>query len=180
MVPTSTLTTRRAAAPWALLLALLAAFGVAGCTVQLAPNYEEPIVAALNDYNTAILTHMSSVSEGTQPGLTDRQKASYDALRARGGALIMLIRARPVPEPAFLRWFGKSVADRVAQDGDTASLAILEVPTDHQIEQILKQIDEMERIDRERGLASGQYRMFSNAVSVFMRNALTYEMALKR
>lgn len=92
----------------------------------------------------------------------------------------MLIRARPVPEPAFMRWFGASVADRVAEDGNTANIALLEVPTDNQIEKTLTQIEEMKRIDRERGLAAGQYKLFGNAISVFMRNALTYEMALKR
>jgi hypothetical protein len=161
-------------------IAVLLALAVVGCTVQLAPNYEEPIVQGLNDFNVAIQAHMAAAAKGTQPGLTADQQKAYDDLEGRGRALIMLIKARPEPKPAFLRWFGWQLSDDIPASGNTSYIDFLDVPTDDQIERILEQLVTMEDEDRRQGLARGQYKLYANAIDLFMRNALTYEMALKR
>ena len=153
---------------------------LAACSVQLAPDYEQPIVDGLNDFNAAILTHMASVSDGTEPGLNAEAQKVYDSLEGQGMALMMLIEARPTPKPAIARLFGASRADDIPPDGEGGGLDVLDAPTDDQVAQILGQLDRMENEDRDQGLASGQYKLYANAIESFMRNALTYELALKR
>ncbi len=152
----------------------------AACTVQLAPDYEQPIVDRISELNEAIQTHMARVADGTPPGLTEQDRARYAALQGRGRAVIFLVRARPQAQPGVLRWLGASAVDRIPADGDAGSVSPLDVPTDDQIAEILKQLDSMKEEDLRQGLEPGQYRLWSNAIDSFMRNALTYEMALKR
>jgi hypothetical protein len=170
--------------PWRirvrLVVAVIAAISVTGCAIQLAPNYEEPIVAGLNSWNAAILEQMARVSNGAPKGLTPAEKDHYAELQGKGEALLMLVEARPEPEPAFLRYFGVSTANQIGKDGNAAKVAILDTPTNEQIQGILKQLAQMEKEQREQGLAPGQYELYQSAIAVYMRNALTYEMALKR
>jgi len=159
---------------------LVLALAVAGCTVQLAPDYEQSIVQGLNDFNAAIHEQLAAVSKGTPQGLNAGQQKAYDSLEGRGRALIMLIEARPEPKPAVARWLGARLSDDIPEDGEAAGIDLLEVPTDDQIERILEQLAAMQAEDRRSGLAPGQHKLYSNAIASFMRNALTYEMALKR
>lgn len=151
-----------------------------GCTVQLAPDYEEIIVQGLKEYNDALMTHMVSVRGGTEPGLESDERKVYDRLKGQGDSLIMLVKVRPEPHPAFLRWLGRSAADDIGDDGAADDVSFLEVPTGDQIEGILAQLNEMRRKDRDSGLNPGEYQLYKNAIDIYMRNALTYEMALKR
>jgi hypothetical protein len=162
------------------LIVVVLALLVVGCTVRLAPNYEQPIVDGLNHFNVAIQTHLAVVSEGTKKGLTEEQQKVYDGLKAQGKALIMLIEARPQPKSGFARWFGTSRADDISKDGNIEKITFLDVPTDDQIKMILEQLSKMEEEDRRQGLQPGQYKLYANPINSFMRNALTYELALKR
>jgi len=167
------------AAPIASLL-LAVAILLSGCAIKLAPSYEESIVVGLSRFDALILTRMAAVADGTKPGLDAAQKAAYDRLEGTGRALITLIRARPAPQSGVSGWLAESLADRIPASGDASGIAILQVPTDDQVEQILKQLAAMEDEDLRQGLAPGQYQLYANAIDSFMRNALTYEMALKR
>ena len=177
---TRTFRTRGCPALCTVALAVLLVTVLSACTIRLAPNYEEPIVVNLHAFNTAILVHMAAVSPGTPGGLTPERQKVYDHLKAQGKALMLLIRARPEPKPAFARWFGASITDDIPPDGNVAKVKPLDVPTDDQIARILEQLEAMEKEDRLQGLQPGQYELFANAIASFMRNALTYEMALKR
>jgi hypothetical protein len=169
-------------APLALLFAVVLASALGGCTVQLAPDYEPTIIQGLNEYNAQIQTHMASVAAGTRPGLSADQQKAYDDLEGRGRALIMLVKARPQPQSATARWLGSKLADKIPSDGDVskADIDFLAVPTDSQIEKILAQLAAMENEQKRQGLKPGQYQSYANPINSFMRNALTYEMALKR
>jgi hypothetical protein len=164
------------------LLAAFMALALGGCTVQLAPDYEPTIVQGLNDYNAQIQTHMANVAAGTRPGLNADQQKAYDDLEGKGRALIMLIKARPQPQSGLVRWFGSKLADKIPADGDVAKANIdfLAVPTDAQIEKILLQLAAMKDEQKRQGLKPDQYKIYANSINSFMRNALTYEMALKR
>ena len=120
---------------------------LSACTVQLAPDFEESIVAGLNDYNQAIMTHIATVSRGTEPGLNEAQQSAYDKLKGQGRALKIIIGARPQPNSALTRWLGNALSDdvQISADGRTVSnVSFLDVPTDDQIDRILEQLLAME------------------------------------
>ena len=110
------------------------------CAVQLEPDYEEPIVQGLNNFNAAIQSHFASVADGSDVGITDAERASYDALEGDAKALIMLVESRPQPTSPLARWFGEQASDKIEPDGTTSQVAFLDVPTDDQLREILARI----------------------------------------
>ena len=153
----------------------LAAFFLASCVTQLAPQYDQALFDGITETNTQAMQLFASVSSGTEASTFNKRETTYNNLIGTVDALAMQSRARPVPKNkttekvnAYLTSRGISGLD----DGEAPSAAALE--------EVSKNLSKMRDTDRAGGLNPTVVAMFKNAVVISMDQALTYEAFLER
>jgi hypothetical protein len=152
--------------------ALLAAFTVVGCGIQLAPNYDRTIVEGLAKANEEAMTLFATVSTGTRPNTFPRRERTYDELVGKFDALRLQATVRPNPQPPAATSFFGGTQQRVA---DAAS-----APTADILTTIMRTITMMRETDRKAGLQPVVVVNFKREFEISMQQALTYERALER
>lgn len=159
-------------AAWLSILLLLA-----GCAIQLAPNYDKAVADGLNAASTETMVLMASASAGTHPTNFSGRENAYNGLIGRLDALALLAAARPMPKNKVTETINKLFDKRHRQplsDDDSVP------PSAHAIEKIASTVTKMRDTDRKQGLTEADVRLFKGQVTIFFDQAMTYENFLQR
>jgi hypothetical protein len=159
-----------------------AALVLAGCTIQLAPNYDASIVAGLNTANTQTQTMFATVSSGaTKETYVAAREAQYNAIIGQFSALDAQVAARAVPQPPS--FFTKPALP----PSDVSQIQRLNAPSKDALDHIVVTLTKMRDTDAAMGLAAGtcpgSFTPSCGFKQDYMQNfdsALTYESALQR
>ena len=160
-----------------------AALWLAGCTIQLAPNYDASIVAGLNAANTQTQTMFATVSSGaTKETYASAREAQYNAVIGQFSALDAQIAARAMPQPPSF-FFSKPALP----PSDVSQIPRLNAPSKDALDHIVATLTKMRDTDAAMGLAAGtcpgSFTPTCGFKQDYMQNfdsALTYESALQR
>lgn len=150
---------------------------LAGCAVQLAPNYDKAVADGLNAASTETMVLMASASAGTRSTNFSARENAYNGLIGRLDALALLAAARPIPKNKVTETINKIFEKRQRQllsDDDSMP------PSAHAIEYITSTVTKMRDTDRKQGLTETDVRLFKGQVTIFFDQAMTYENFLQR
>ena len=169
----------RAVGPIVALFSLL--FLIAGCSVQLAPAYNEATYKSITDLNVKTETLFASLSKGGTAGDFQKYKATYDELIGGFSAARMLTATRDVP-PISRRAFG--IAGLSAACGTDFTDCVN--PTPHHLDKVIVLLTAMRDTHQKGGLVgelvvglNGQAG-FKGQYEIEMNRILVFEGALKR
>ncbi len=148
-----------------------------GCAIQLAPNYDKDVVAALANSNVACMTLFASAATGTKASDFASRANSYASLIGQLDALAIQAGARPVPKnkvsEAINQMLAKRGVEAVSDDGNS-------IPSAAALKKISDLITKMRDVDQKQGLQATEVRLFKNSATLYFDQAITYENFLQR
>lgn len=155
-------------------LALLLVLGA--CTVQLAPAYDEFIDTSLADLNKSVAAFIAGIpADGYAQTSFDNHQRFYADTLGQIQALKTRAAARPVPEPAVIQWFG------LGEEAKNAVGVGDQLPTVESLGIVADRIIKLrERHNGANGLSQTYAERTGEQIQIALRNAITYELALKR
>ncbi|WLE62127.1 hypothetical protein [Burkholderia plantarii] len=137
--------------------ALLAVGVLSGCTIQLAPSYDQSVVDRLNKTNASALTLFTSLEQGVKPQEYQKYDAQFSQVIGSYKSLRDQVTTRPVPAlgKAFVEKAklikspdGKSLLDDICSDaGDCV------YPTPKIIDSIVDTLEAVRRFAGNSGFA---------------------------
>lgn len=160
-------TARMAMAALALLLA--------SCTTQLAPGYDDYIDSGLTQLSQTVETYYAAMpAAGYAKETYPKQEPFYADTIGKVEALKTRAAARPVPDPAVTRWLGmQQKADGTLGIGN-------EIPSVTNLNIVSESLAELRDRQRDSGLSPAFVKRSVEQIRIALRNAITYELALKR
>jgi hypothetical protein len=148
---------------------------VSACATQFAPEYDKALFEGVTATNVKIMELFAAVASGTRSGTcTDRAK-SYNSLIGSVDALSMQSEARPVLTNSITEKVNEYLASR-----DQVPMTDGVAPSANSLAQVSKQLSKMREVDCASGLSVGAVKVFRNAVTISMDQAITYEAFLNR
>ena len=135
---------------------LVAVLAVAGCTIQLAPSYDQGIVDDLGKANRDALILYAGVSGGTTAATFPGRERDYNTVIGEFDAVRTEARARANPNPKVT------------------------VPTKFAVNAIIDNIVSLRDRDKTSGLTQTFVTGHKQSYEISFDQALTYERALKR
>ena len=158
--------------------ALLCAFVLAACTIQLAPSYDQALVEGLDEANTAALTLFAALETGSPQSEFGEYEARYAELIGKFDALRQRALTRQIP-PLAERLTRLSIVRDLCSSESDPSACVNTSPAS--LEQVLTLIRRMrDTHKRPGGLAPDIVQTFRDSYNVAIAQALTVENALKR
>lgn len=150
---------------------------LSACTVQLAPSYDDALAEGLAEANTQALTLFASVEDGSTPEQFPAYAVSYATVIGRFDALQQRAEARQIP-PLATRLTRLGIVQSVCGGGAEATGCVNASPAS--IGEVLRQLRDMRRIHRTRGLTAGDVQLYRDSYNPAIHQALTVESALRR
>jgi hypothetical protein len=158
---------------------VVAAFGMvllfAACSMRMAAHYDQAVVDGLTAISEETMTQLAANAGGTRAATYAKRQKSYNELIGRIDALILQMRARPMPKNRFLERVNENLAVRgiqVLKDDQTPSAGALK--------QVLRTVEKMQEVDKKQGLTATEVTAFKHQVMIYLDQALTYENFLER
>ena len=148
---------------------------IAGCTTQLAPNYDKALVAGLTSVNSEVMALFASVSAGTKPDSFPQREQKYNAVIGALDALAIQAAARPIPKSSATEAVNKALKNR-----GVAPLSDDEIPSATALRKISATVVKMRDTDKKQGVTAYEAQAFKNQATIYMDQALTYESYLER
>lgn len=139
-----------------IVMALALALVVAGCKIQLAPNYDQAILDDLGKANRDALILFASIRSGTTAATFQTRARDYDTAIGEFDAVRTESKARANPNP------------KVA------------VPTEAAVEAIIDNISSLRDKDKASGVSPAFVTGHKQSYEIALDQAMTYEKALKR
>lgn len=152
----------------------LAAVMLAGCPVQLAPDFDSAIVDGLTSANEKTLVLFAAVAGGDGQGGFEKHENTYNELIGAFDALRLQAQSRPDPTTPSLAGLA---SDRLPA---LADIVQLDTPTPDILANIVTTLTQMRNNHRDQGLSAGAVLLFKESYDTKMDQALTYEKALER
>lgn len=150
---------------------------LSACAVQLAPSYDKSVVEQLNGVNTATMTLLASVANGTKADDFASRSASYTSLIGQLDALAILAGARPMPKNKVNDAINKALEKRgIASMGEDDATP----PSAHAVKKIAETISKMRDTDMKQGITAFEVRAFKGQAAIYLDQAITYENFLQR
>jgi hypothetical protein len=148
---------------------------LASCTAQLAPTYDDYVDNGLAQLSQTIETYYAAMpASGYSKENYPKQEAFYAETLGKIEALKTRAAARPVPDAAVTRWLGMQQKPTGATGvGD-------EIPTVTNLNLVADALQQLRDTQRTTGLSPAFTKRTIEQVRIALRNAITYEMALKR
>jgi hypothetical protein len=148
---------------------------VAGCSVQLAPVYDDYVDTGLTQLSQTIETYYAAMPPiGYTKETFPKQETFYADTIGKAEALKTRAAARPVPDPLVTRWLGMEQKPAGALSiGD-------QIPSVTNIGLIVETLAELRDRQRDGGLSPAFVKREIEQIRIALRNAITYELALKR
>jgi len=157
---------------WCWLLLLIS---TAGCSTQLAPDYDKAIVDGLIQTNTEMMEFFASIVDGTKPqSFVDREK-TYIKLIGKFDALALQAGARPIPSNEITQKITQRLEERgftIVDDGKGPSATAMI--------KIAETLQKCRDTDKKQGVTKTEVALFKGQASIYMDQALTYEQFLER
>ncbi|MFK8253136.1 hypothetical protein [Ancylobacter terrae] len=145
-------------------VALLAALGLGGCAVRLAPDYDAALVTGIQKANEEAMVLFAGVGAGTKPATFPKRADAYANVIGKLDALRVSALARLAPSaPGFL-----------------GSGKLPDAPTPQVLEEASTVMIKMRDTDAARGLSPMLVGGFREAFGLSIQQALVYERALQR
>lgn len=147
----------------------------AGCTTQLAPDYDKAIVDGLIQTNTEMMEFFASIVDGTKPQDYSKREATYIKLIGKFDALAIQASARPIPSNEITKKITQRLDERgitVIDDGDGPSATAMK--------KIAETLQKCRATDKKQGVTKMEVVLFKQQASIYMDQALTYEQFLER
>jgi hypothetical protein len=164
---------RRAGALSVLMAA--AALFLASCSTQLAPAYDGYIDNGLTELSQTIETYYAAMPPtGYAKESVPKQEPFYSDTLGKIEALKIRAAARPVPEAVATRWLG------MQQRPNSAIGVGDEIPTVTNLNLVIDALQQLRDAQRSSGLSPAFAKRTVEQIRIALRNAITYEMALKR
>lgn len=165
---------RSASTVWPTVVAALA-FLLAACSAQLAPSYDDYIDNNLTQLSQTIETYYAAMpATGYSKESFSKQEPFYADTLGKIEALKTRAAARPIPEGAVTRWLG------MQQKPNGASGVGNEIPTVANLNLVADALQQLRDTQRTSGLSPNFAQRTVEQIRIALRNAITYEMALKR
>lgn len=168
-------------APVALILAVLVVI-LAGCTMQLAPDYDQALYKNLTDLNTKTETLFAGLSKGASAGTFATYKTTYDQIIGGFAAARLTAATRPVPTISQQIFASRAFK---AACGDDATECVN--PTPASLDLIVTLLTAMRDTHQSRGLtaeevgaAGGSTMGFKGQYEIDISPVLVFEAALQR
>jgi hypothetical protein len=159
-----------------LLVAFLVSLPLAGCTVQLAPDFDKTIVDGLTSANEQTLILFASISSGTASSPFSAREVTYNSIIGKFDALRVEATARPTPQPLILKYLGLGGhPSQAPSDSDH-----LTAPTPDIIANIVDKLTRMRDQDKAGPMTADVVAIYKNSYELSINQALTYEKALQR
>lgn len=155
---------------------LLIAFGIAGCGVRLAPDYDRTIVDGLAKINESAMTLFAAVSGGSSRAGFRQRERQYDELIGRIDALLLEAKVRPNPRTPPV--VGAILGARGGNDPQAGELPT--APTPDVLEKMKSTFMTMRETDSKQNMPFRTVGLFKGEFEIAMRQALRYERALER
>jgi hypothetical protein len=145
------------------------------CTAQLAPSYDDYIDNNLTRLSQTIETYYAAMpAAGYSRESFPKQEAFYADTLGKIEALKTRAAARPVPESGVTRFFGM-------QQKPNGAVGIgNEIPTVANLNLVADALQQLRDTQRTSGLSPSFAQRTIEQIRIALRNAITYEMALKR
>jgi hypothetical protein len=160
---------------WYRLIVISLVFASAGCATTLAPHYDKALLEGLTTSNTEVMEFLAYVHGGTQKDTFDQRQAKYAHLVGRFNALAIQAKARPVPKNRMTDKVNAFLGERGVQSIDDS-----ETPSATAMARISETLVKMRDTDRKQGVTAFEAQAFTNQVSIYLDQALTYESFLER
>lgn len=146
-----------------------------GCTVSLAPRYDQNIVDRLSASSTEVYQLLSEVSGGTTKNDFDQRNDKYNKVLGELEALKLQINARPIPNNRVVAKVTDKVNSSLQKKGTAAIGVSDKAPSAIAIENIIANIAKMKETDKSEGITPIAAKLFKGNIDISFDQALTYE-----
>jgi len=150
-----------------------------GCTAHLAPDYDQSVYDGLVSANKDIQALFVAIGNSTTNDTYPPRAAAYDHIIAELEAVELLIKARPLPDPAALAETNKVLASLHIGEA-SADPNFSEYPSARSVALLVGTIQHMQTSDRTTGLQPSLLAPYKNQAMIYLTQAITYESFLKR
>lgn len=148
-----------------------------GCTVQLAPPYEEKLVTGLETTGKSALTLFARVSDGVGADTFNSRVGKYNDLIGSLDALAVAAGARPTPDHDVIDKINEFLAEK---GGPPLNLDDGSPPSQHAIQKMSETVETMRNADKKNGLSAITAKAFKGQFLIYFDQAITYEKFLQR
>jgi hypothetical protein len=159
--------------------ACAAALALGGCQTMLAAAYDPSIATALSAANGDIQALFVSVGTDAPLSTFPARKPAYDHVIAELDAVLIEIKARPIPNPDVLAKVNRAL-EAVHVGGVTVDPNFSSYPSARSVADMVKVLTQMETADQQAGLHKELIPAFEQPVITYLTQAITYENFLKR
>ncbi|PMD98498.1 hypothetical protein BWI97_04905 [Siphonobacter sp. BAB-5405] len=146
-----------------------------GCTVRLAPQHNQALVAGLVEQNKAVMEFFAFYAWGTKAASFPERLPEYNRLIGNFDALALQADARPVPRNKI-----KTKVNEALQKRGIPVLEEGEIPSATALRKIYETLVKMRNTDQKQGLTLTESQAFKGQVKIYLDQALTYENFLER
>ncbi|QJB70006.1 hypothetical protein [Parasphingorhabdus halotolerans] len=150
---------------------------LSGCAIQLVPDYDQALVAGLDDANVAALTLFANLEEGSPTEEFTDYKNDYARLIGKFEALRQRANARAVP-PLASKLAKKNIMPTFCRPENNPAECLNASPKS--MAEIVSNLRVMRAFHKTRGLVPDAVADFRNRYDTQIDQALTVENALKR
>jgi hypothetical protein len=161
------------------LISLLIVLAINGCTVQLAPQYDQSILDGLISTNKSAQIFFASLGTQVEKETYQGRTSTYANLIGSLNALEVQSKSRPIPPDADLtkinNVISKNTGQAITNDPDFS-----DYPSARAIHDASTTLQAMQNMDKSSGLRGMQLKALENQVTVYLSQAITYETFLKR
>ena len=159
------------------IVALLAAFALAACTVGLVPAYDADLAEGLSSAHAAALVEFARVEEGSSSEDYPAHSDAYAQLIGAFGELKSRAATRPLP-PLASRLAKTSVFRKVCPATEDPEVCLNATPDS--IAMVLSTLRTMRTTHRTQGLDPAIVELFQREYLTAVDQAMTVEAALER
>ena len=154
---------------------------LSGCTVSLAPKFDQNIVDNLTDSSTEIFQLLAGVSEGTSKDDYAKRDEKYNQMIGQFEALELQINARPMPQNRTIDKIISKANASLAKRNGTPIVSVGEIaPSATALKNVIANIEKMKETDNAQGIKKLEVQVFKNNIELYLDQALTYELFLNR
>jgi|HubBroStandDraft_1064217.scaffolds.fasta_scaffold07682_4 hypothetical protein len=150
-----------------------------GCQTMLAAAYDPTIATALSTANSDIQALFVSIGTDAPVSTFGARKPAYDHIIAELDAVLIEIKARPIPNPEVLAKVNQAL-EAVHVGGITVDPDFSSYPSARSVADMVKVLTQMENADQQAGLHKELIPGFEQPVITYLTQAITYENFLKR
>ena len=148
-------------------------FVLAGCTIQLSPDYDKTLVAGINEANEQAMTLFSKVKNGANAVSYPKYEEDYDKLLGKLGSLQIQADARGVPPLSQKGWEELSRYEGFLKICPTAAACVN--PSVDAIGKAMADIEKMKSRHESNGLTATLVPAFQTPYLAFMQPTLRFE-----